>query len=133
MGSELDKLSEGNIAVALVEMRGEFRTVAAEVRGSVEGLRMAIDAQANAHAMGTKSTADSIARMESHQREQGQQLRKLDPVPKELIDIETRMTNAETRIGILERDRARIFGFILGAAAVGGGIGSFIATIFGAS
>lgn len=35
------------------------------------------------------------------------------------------------RIAVLERDRARLFGFVLGAAAVGGGIGTVIGSLLG--
>lgn len=131
MVSELDKLIDGNLPAALAEMRGEFRTIAAEVKGGVDGLRMTIETQASANAAQSKLTSDAISRMETHQQRQGEQLRKLDHVPVDIGELVAQVHDIDTRVSALERDRARFFGFVLGAAAIGGGLGTIIGQVLG--
>lgn len=75
--------------------------------------------------------AESVHRMESNQQDQGRTLRELEPLLLRVANNENRLTATEGRIALLERDRAKLVGFLLGAAAAGGGMGAALAQLLG--
>lgn len=74
--------------------------------------------------------AESVHRMEGNQQDIGRTVRQLEPLLPQVSSLEAREAAIEARLALLERDRAKLVGFLLGAAAAGGGMGAALAQIF---
>lgn len=133
---------DSSMFTVIARLESKIDTLAAIVDGKVselqiklderlEGMRHAIEFGDRSALQTVQILAESVHRLEGNQQEQGRTLRQLDNIPSRVGVVEQRHAEAEGRIALLERDRAKLIGFLLGAAAAGGGVGAAIAQMLG--
>lgn len=118
-------------SLGLTRLEAKIDSLAVIVEERLKGIDHKIEFGDRSALQTVQILAESLHRLEGNQQEQGRTLRYLDPVPTRLSNLETREVDIERRIALLERDRAKLVGFLLGAAAAGGGIGAAIAQLLG--
>lgn len=117
--------------IAHVEIQGDIRELATRIDGRLERLEMKLDerleAIRSAIDSGDRASLQAVAiidgtvkRLEADVKANTEQIRRLTPVAENVDEVESRVTATETRIGLLERDRAKLIGVLIGVGVSGG-------------
>lgn len=109
---------------ALVRLEAKLDALSLVIEERLKGVEGKIDFGDRSALQSVSILADSIRRAETIQADHAAQLRLLDSLPERMPDV-------ERRLGLIERDRAKLIGFLFGAAAAGGGVGAAVAQFLG--